>query len=123
MPVAGFQHVNTRSADVERTRDFYESVLGFHVGDRPPFASHGYWLYLRDQPVLHLVQRPVGEAHHDGSGNVDHIAFQAVDVDATRAVLTDAGLLFRETVVPRDNSIQIFVRDPDGIQVELNFAR
>ena len=123
MPVAGFQHVNTRSADVERTRDFYERVLGFHVGDRPPFASHGYWLYLHDQPVLHLVQRPVGEPHHEGSGNVDHIAFQAVDVDATRAVLTDAGLLFRETVVPRDNSIQIFVRDPDGIQVELNFAK
>ena len=24
-------------------------------------------------------------------------------------------------IVPRDNTIQIFVRDPDGITVELNF--
>lgn len=123
MPVAGFQHVNTRSTDVERTRDFYVRVLGFRVGDRPPFASRGYWLYLGDQPVLHLVQRPEGEPHHTGGGNVDHIGFQAVDIDATRAALTAEGLPFREAIVPRDNSIQIFVRDPDGIQVELNFSR
>ena len=121
MPVAAFQHVNTRSADVERTKDFYVG-LGLRVGDRPPFASRGYWMYLGNHPVLHLVQRKDGEAHHDGSGNVDHVAFQAVDLEGTRRALTEAGLAFRETVVPRDNTVQIFVRDPDGIQVELNFA-
>lgn len=121
MPVTAFQHVNTRSADVERTKDFYLR-LGLRVGDRPPFASRGYWMYLGNHPVLHLVQRKDGEAHHDGSGNVDHVAFQAVDLEGTRWALTEAGLTFRETVVPRDNTVQIFVRDPDGIQVELNFA-
>ena len=121
MPVTAFQHVNTRSADVERTKDFYLR-LGLRVGDRPPFASRGYWMYLGNHPVLHLVQRKDGEAHHDGSGNVDHVAFQAVDLEGTRWALTEAGLAFRETVVPRDNTVQIFVRDPDGIQVELNFA-
>lgn len=123
MAVAGFQHVNTRSADVERTKAFYVDVLGFRVGDRPPFASRGYWLYLGDQPVLHLVQRAPGETHHDGSGNVDHIAFRAVDIEGTRAALRAAGVAFREAVVPRDQTIQIFVHDPDGVQVELNFAR
>ena len=44
MALHAFQHVNTRSADVERTRAFYER-LGLRVGDRPPFASRGYWLY------------------------------------------------------------------------------
>ena len=121
MPVAAFQHVNTRSADVERTKEFYLR-LGLRVGDRPPFASRGYWMYLGEHPVLHLVQRKDGEAHHDGSGNLDHVAFQAVDLDGTRRALTEAGLTFREAIVPRDNTVQIFVRDPDGIQVELNFA-
>lgn len=121
MPVVAFQHVNTRSADVERTKEFYLR-LGLRVGDRPPFASRGYWMYLGDQPVLHLVQRKDGEAHHDGSGNLDHLAFQAVDLEGTRRALTEAGLIFREAIVPRDNTVQIFVRDPDGIQVELNFA-
>ena len=121
MPVTTFQHVNTRSADVERTREFYVR-LGLRVGDRPPFASRGYWMYLGEQPVLHLVQRKDGEAHHEGSGNLDHVAFQAVDLEGTRRALTEAGLRFREAIVPRDNTVQIFVRDPDGIQVELNFA-
>lgn len=121
MPVTAFQHVNTRSADVERTKDFYLR-LGLRVGDRPPFASRGYWMYLGDHPVLHLVQRKDGEPHLEGGGNLDHVAFQATDLDGTRRVLAEAGLSFREAVVPRDNTVQIFVRDPDGIQVELNFA-
>ena len=120
MPLRAFEHVNTRSADVERTKEFYVR-LGLRVGDRPPFASRGYWMYLGDTPVLHLVQRPEGQAHHDGSGNVDHIAFEASDLDATRQALTDAGVPFREAVVPRDGTIQLFVRDPDGVTVELNF--
>ena|SRR5438045_2183023 len=122
MPLRAFQHVNTRSADVERTKAFYV-LLGLRAGDRPPFPSRGYWMYLGDQPVLHLVQRPEGQAHHDGSGNVDHVAFEADDLDATRRALIEVGLPFREAVVPRDGTVQIFVRDPDGLTVELNFAR
>src|SRR5205809_393781 len=99
MAIERFQHVNTRSADVERTKAFYVR-LGLRVGDRPPFASTGYWLYLGGEPVLHLVQRQPGDAHHDGSGNLDHIAFRAVDLDATRRALTEAGLAFREATVP-----------------------
>jgi catechol 2,3-dioxygenase-like lactoylglutathione lyase family enzyme len=121
MPVTAFQHVNTRSRDVERTKAFY-LLLGLSVGDRPPFASRGYWLYLGGQPVLHLVQRPDGDVHHEGSGNLDHVAFQATDLEGTRRALAEAGLPFREAVVPRNNTVQIFVRDPDGITVELNFA-
>ena len=121
MPVTAFQHVNTRSRDVERTKAFY-LLLGLSVGDRPPFASRGYWLYLGGQPVLHLVQRPDGDVHHEGSGNLDHVAFQATDLEGTRRALSEAGLPFREAVVPRDNTVQIFVRDPDGITVELNFV-
>src|SRR5713101_8437094 len=102
MPVEGFQHINTRSADVERTRDFYVRVLGLRVGDRPPFQSTGYWLYLGDQAVVHLVQR---------------------GPDDTRQALRAAGIPFREAVVPRDKTVQIFVHDPDGIKLELNFEQ
>ena len=120
MGVLAFQHVNTRSADLERTKEFYLR-LGLRAGDRPPFPSRGYWLYLGDVPVLHLVQRPDGQPHHEGSGNVDHIAFAAHDPGAVRRLLAEAGLPFRQAVVPRDGTVQIFVKDPDGITVELNF--
>ena len=34
---------------------------------------------------------------------------------------TAAGIPFREAVVPRDNTVQIFIHDPDGLKLELNF--
>jgi catechol 2,3-dioxygenase-like lactoylglutathione lyase family enzyme len=121
MPVDRLQHVNTRSSDVEATKEFYVKILGLRVGDRPPFASAGYWLYLGGDPIVHLVQRPPGEEPRSGSGNLDHVAFRGVDLAGTRAALAAAGVQYREQVVPRDRSVQIFVLDPDGIKIELNF--
>jgi catechol 2,3-dioxygenase-like lactoylglutathione lyase family enzyme len=122
VPIDQLQHINTRSADVEATKDFYVRILGLRVGERPPFQSSGYWLYLDDHPIVHLVQRPAGDEPKVGSGNLDHIGFRGVDLPATRAALQAAGIEYREQVVPRDGTVQIFVYDPDGISVELNFA-
>lgn len=121
MPIDGFQHVNIRAADLERARDFYARALGLRVGDRPPFASAGYWLYLGDRPVVHLVQRGPDETGEPGAGRLDHVAFHGVDLDGTRRALHAAGIPFREAVVPRDQTVQIFLFDPDGIKLELNF--
>jgi catechol 2,3-dioxygenase-like lactoylglutathione lyase family enzyme len=121
VPIDTFQHVNIRTADLERAREFYVRALGLRVGDRPPFASTGYWLYLGDQPVVHLVQTGHDEAREPGSGRLDHVAFHGVDLDGTRRTLQDAGIPFREAVVPSDKTVQIFIVDPDGLKLELNF--
>ena len=121
--IEGFQHLNIRTADVERARDFYVRALGLRVGDRPPFTSFGYWLYLGDQPVVHLVQCGPGESIEPGSGRLDHVAFRGVDLDGMRQTLHAAGVPFREAVVPRDQTVQIFLHDPDGLMLELTFER
>jgi catechol 2,3-dioxygenase-like lactoylglutathione lyase family enzyme len=118
MPVDALQHVNIHARDLERSRDFYERCIGLRVGARPPVASVGYWLYLGDTPVIHLVADG-GAA--PGSGAVDHIAFRGIDLEGTRSELRAAGLAFREAVIPRDNTVQMFVHDPDGVRIELNF--
>jgi catechol 2,3-dioxygenase-like lactoylglutathione lyase family enzyme len=122
MPVEALQHINIRARDVERTRDFYVRILGLRVGDRPPFRSTGYWLYLGADPVIHLVQKTSDEPQSTAdTGAIDHIAFRGVDLEGTRQALAREGIAFREAVVPRDNSIQLFVHDPDGVRIELNF--
>ena len=115
MPVTRLEQVNTRSADVERTREFYERFLGLRAGPRPAFASKGYWMYLGDQPILHLVQRPEGEPAKSDSGNVDHLAFFATDAGALRESLAAAGVAYRDT------GRQVFINDPDGLKIEINF--
>ena len=94
MAIVGFQHINTRSTDVERTRAFYERILGLRVGDRPPLASTGYWLYAGDEPIVHLIQRPAGEPGDAGGGNFDHVAFSCSDLDRIRAALRAAEVPF-----------------------------
>ena len=121
MPVDQLQHVNIRCADVDRSRDFYVGVLGLSQGQRPPFASVGYWLYLNDVPVIHLVQRSANADVPAGGGAIDHVAFRGVDLRGTRARLVEENMAFREAVVPRDGTMQLFVLDPDGVQIELNF--
>lgn len=121
MPVDALQHINLRSADVERSRDFYVEVIGLEVGPRPPIASVGYWLYLGDVPVIHLVQVSADATPRSGSGAVDHVAFHGVDFEATRGRFSASGLAFHEAVIPRDGTRQLFVHDPDGVKIELNF--
>ncbi len=38
------------------------------------------------------------------------------------AALHEHGVPFRESIVPRDGTIQLFVHDPDGLKLELNFS-
>jgi catechol 2,3-dioxygenase-like lactoylglutathione lyase family enzyme len=124
MPLNALQHINIRCDNAERSRDFYAGVLQLTVGPRPPFASQGFWLYLGNQPVVHLVQkRPDEQASPANTGALDHIAFGGQELDAMRQRLTGMGVPFREAFVPRDNVVQLFVVDPDGVQLELNFPQ
>jgi hypothetical protein len=55
-----------------------------------------------------------------GSGSVDHIAFSATDYDELTASFARHGVKYRATQVPSSDLRQLFVFDPDGIQIEIN---
>ncbi len=46
MELLDIQHVAIRTDDLEATNDFYTSVLGMTVADRPDFAFPGSWLQM-----------------------------------------------------------------------------
>ena len=121
MGVDVLQHINIHTAEVDRSKDFYVRVLGLRVGPRPPVATVGYWLYLGAQPVIHLVERPADAPPGQGTGAIDHVAFHGTDLASTRGILHAEGVSFRETVIPRDGTIQLFLHDPNGVKIELNF--
>jgi catechol 2,3-dioxygenase-like lactoylglutathione lyase family enzyme len=130
MGVKALEHVTIRCAQCTHTRDFYVDMLGLTEGARPDFPFRGHWLYLGEVPVIHLVEaadtggawgREPGSATGESTGPFDHVAFQGDDFDAMRARLQEAGMTFRERIVPGGLLKQLFVPDPEGVLVEINF--
>jgi catechol 2,3-dioxygenase-like lactoylglutathione lyase family enzyme len=54
MSVGTLDHYNVSTRKLKETVQFYEDVLGFTDGPRPPFNFPGAWLYNSGHPVLHL---------------------------------------------------------------------
>lgn len=131
MPITHMQHYMVLAKDLEKTRHFYCDVLGLRTGDRPPFRFKGLWIYAGDVACIHVAERasydetsrtganPADPNDH-GSGSVDHIAFAATDFDELARSFERHGVEYRVTQVPGRPLRQLFVFDPDGIQIEIN---
>lgn len=124
MTAIAFNHFNLRAPRelLDALRDFYRDVVGLQVGARPPFRSFGYWLYLGGQPVLHLSEALPDEGRVAGAVNTfDHVAFACIDRPAMEEKLQRLGIAYETTHVPATNQVQLFITDPAGNGVELNF--
>jgi catechol 2,3-dioxygenase-like lactoylglutathione lyase family enzyme len=130
MPLGVLQHYTIEPSNLERTRKFYCEVLGLRNGFRPPLGFPGYWLYSGGVPTVHLlgarmpregiVVRGTKKKFKD-TGRFDHIAFAATNIGGVRRRLKARKVKYRENIVPRTGAQQIFLYDPDGVGVELNF--
>jgi catechol 2,3-dioxygenase-like lactoylglutathione lyase family enzyme len=138
MAIQTLAHYSVRTTRLEASRHFYVDVLGFREGFRPPFDFPGLWLYKGDDEaqygVVHIIgidpDAPQGlveylgdksEASLHGSAAIDHLAFLATDLPDMRRRLQQAGLAFRERTVPSIGLHQLFVEDPSGVTIELNY--
>lgn len=125
-------HITLRTRKPKETVRFFTEAVGLSEGWRPGFRFPGYWLYNGDTAVLHIVSVTEDEAElrsylgtrsdGAGSGNVDHIAFRCNGLEAMQQRLVDLGLAFRERVVPDIGEHQLFLQDPNGINIELVFS-
>ena len=118
MTAQSLDHFNVFTEDLEGTISFYTEVIGLKDGDRPPFDFPGAWLYCGDQAVVHLVGEPPAGTE---TGPIDHVAFRATGIEAMREKLRQRDLPYFERDVPDMPLRQIFVKDPNGVQIELNF--
>ena len=111
----------TAPADVlENVMQFYDQVLGLKPGYRPEFGGlGGFWLYSGDQPIVHLLE----DANRQGekSGHFDHVALRCQGLEKIRATLDELSIEYLQIETREVNQVQIFVNDPSGTTVELNF--
>jgi len=133
MPLHHLQHFLIQTADLEKTKDWYVDVLGMRVGPHPDFKFPVYWLYLGDADVLHLAEGGAKVSENrkkylgqqstatTGSGVVDHVAFRATGLLDLIDHLKRKGVDFKERRVNGQGLYQLFLIDPNGVKIELNF--
>jgi catechol 2,3-dioxygenase-like lactoylglutathione lyase family enzyme len=119
MPALSLDHWNVYCKDLKATVRFYERYVGLHDGDRPPFPVPGAWLYAGEKPILHLVSE-TGRKDH-GSGAIDHVAINCADIRGTIDQIKKDKIPFEVRKVPARPLQQVFLHDPDGVMIELNF--
>lgn len=134
MPLSHIEHFLIQTEDLEATRDWYVNVLGMVEGPHPDFKFPVCWLYLGDEPVLHLTigggavtenrKKYLGQQSTEtyGSGVVDHVAFRATGLAGMMADLDAKGIEYTRRQVDDQGLFQLFLIDPNGVKVELNFA-
>ena len=106
---------------VLKLRDFYCDVVGLSEGFRPAFERFGFWLYIGDKDVLHLITPKDGDARSSQKSSFDHVAFKADDYEGALKKLKTLNIPFEEKLIPGMSAHQIFLFDPAGNRVELNF--
>ena len=132
MPLSKLEHYLVMTADLAATRAFYVDALGFSDGFRPELGFPGYWLYLGDTPCIHVAEWKTYTAHSrrlglpvtapaPGTGSLDHIAFHASDYEGFVARLASRGVRAHALDSPVAGLRQLFVLDPNGIKLEINF--
>ena len=122
MSVGVLDHFNIRTRNLGATVRFYEDILGLEKGPRPNFAFPGAWMYSDGRAVVHLVDiSPTDEPQKPDSGVVHHVAFVSQGFRDMKQRLTGKGVEFEAREVPGGDLWQIFIRDPNGVLIELNY--
>ncbi len=124
-------HVRLTVTDIERSRQFYESVFGWpvllEVPDNADEATRNQLSFLFGGVIYDLGGtllglRPVAtDRFHEDRAGLDHIAFRVAskdELDSAAAHLDEVGVA-HEPVKDIGPSYILQFRDPDNIALEL----
>lgn len=128
--VKHLDHVNIQCADVGATARFFTDVLELSARPMAPGVEMDAVTWMFDagnRPIVHL-NRPGVTFAEDSSrplrpdtGALNHVAFECADHAAMLARLEALGIAYRCREIAAAGLKQVFVDEPNGVRLELNF--
>ena len=117
-------HTMIRVEDLDATLDFYTGFIGLREVRRKDIGDEATLVFLTDESGHYHIELT---HNHDGRsyelGNqFGHLAFHVDDLEPVVAEIEKRGWWYRRSKPP-SRSRYIFVRDPDGYDIEVIEAR
>lgn len=112
-------HTMIRVRDLERSIDFYGDFLGLRETRRKDLGD-ALLVFLADEDENHYIELTFNKDGRDYQlGNqFGHLAFFTDDLDAVIARVEQRGWSYRGSR-PETGSRYIFIKDPDGYDIEI----
>lgn len=115
--ITQLHHASLIISDLEKSRAFYQDVLGFEPDERPELGFDGLWLKAGEQQIhLLLLDNPdpvEGRPAHGGRDR--HIALAVDNFEQFVHQLEQANVTYTRS---RSGRQALFCRDPDGNALE-----
>ena len=126
MPTASLDHVNIQTTRLADTVRFFADVLELTAGDPPPPLDPALVQWMFDdtgRAIFHLTTPGSIGGYNESAdtGAVHHVALDCSGHDAMVSRLDRLGVDHRDNHVVAIDLKQIFVRDPNGVLLELNY--
>ena len=118
-----FMHAGLIVGDLQRSRHFYEGLLGLKPNPaRPNFDFEGVWYDIgRNQIHLMVVPNPYADVQRPAHGGRDnHLALAVDDVEPIKQALDAAGVPYS---MSKSGRAALFCRDPDGNAIEFSAVK
>ena len=117
-------HTMIRVRDLEASTAFYTEFLGLHEVRRRPIGDEATLVFLTDESGSYHLELTYNHDDRDYElGNqFGHLALVTDDLAAVKAEIERRGWWFRESK-PGAPASYVFVKDPDGYDVEILQAR
>jgi catechol 2,3-dioxygenase-like lactoylglutathione lyase family enzyme len=119
MTINRLDHVNVRTSKLVEMVRWYDQVLGLKTGPRPNFPFNGAWIYVNDDPVIHLVE--VDTECASVEPKIEHYAFQASGLNDLVTHLQELEIEHSVDPVPGMPITQINLIDVDGNHIHIDF--
>ena len=113
-------HTMIRVKDVDETLDFYVNFIGLKEVRRKPIGDEATLIFLSDDDENYIIEltHNHGKNEYALGDQFGHLAFFTDDLERTVSEVERRGWWYRRAR-PETGARYIFVKDPNGYDVEI----